>query len=708
MDGENNGPGNPFINVPVLVEVAKRAQADAVHPGYGYLSENTDFADAIRDAGITFIGPSSQAILTLGDKRQSKEYLREHCPSVPLIPGFAGRSQELDSLERAAEGIGYPVMIKASAGGGGKGIRIIHAKDQLRSNMEMAQSEARRSFGSSDCILEKYIERGKHVEVQIIGDRHGNVISLFERECSVQRRHQKIIEESPCLWLPQEMRIALCNAACDIGRLVGYEGAGTVEFIVDVDSVKFYFLEVNSRIQVEHPITEEVTGIDIVALQLAVAAGADLTAIQLPNPTQTGHAIECRLCAENPQQGFLPELGTIYLWRPSIITEDVRYETAIVSGTVLNMSFDPMIAKIVVWAPNRESAIRKMVSVLASTACVGLTTNQAFLQSCLVHPGFQARDYTTSFIERNLGSLLKLIPVESLAVIQSAIIAMTATYLETCKPAASSFDSIGKRFRNQNHDEVNALSQLMVINQKAFPEEALRSPILHTWVLDKKNANVMQPQMYQIQLALLFDQVQSLPGYNELSASAKLVAMYNALSNLMRKGVVDRQQAIRVVNLSSKIIDQEKSGSSDLVVELAAEVKGSRITGSLVILNAEHVSSTGSDVAQPQRLLFHSPLLGTWFSFDAFDILSYFESLRAASVAGVGSADDTSIKAPMPCKVLRLVKRSGDLVKKGETVLIIESMKMEMVITVAQDGKLKCELEEGQSLEEGAVLCTVA
>lgn len=291
--------GNPHLNIELLIRIAKNVDADSIHPGYGYLSENSDFADKVLKANLIFIGPTPNAITTLGDKRTSKQILLARAPSISLIPGYNGSEQDLPTLTREAERIGFPIMIKASAGGGGKGMRIVHDRSELGDALTNAQSEAQKSFGSSDCILEKYIEKGKHIEIQILGDSYGTMISLLERDCSIQRRHQKVIEESPSPWLTQALRQELSEAACRIGELIEYQGAGTVEFMVDLITSEFYFLEVNARIQVEHPITEEVTGVDIVALQLYVAAGGRLTALpEMQNIEQRGHAIECRLCAE--------------------------------------------------------------------------------------------------------------------------------------------------------------------------------------------------------------------------------------------------------------------------------------------------------------------------------------------------------------------------------------------------------------------------
>ncbi|CEJ81630.1 hypothetical protein VHEMI01749 [[Torrubiella] hemipterigena] len=378
--------GNLYLNAELVVKVALDAGADGIHPGYGYLSENADFATAVLAARIKFIGPSASTMSTLGDKRSAKAFLRENDPTVPLIPGFAGSSSNANvDMDKVAKQIGYPIMLKASAGGGGKRMRIVSNPEQLQSGLERAQPEAQRFFGSSDCILEKYIEAYKHIEIQIIGDSHGNVASLGERDCSVQRRHQKVIEETPSPWLTAEKRQEMSDVAVRIGQLLHYENAGTVEFVFDVATSNFYFLEVNTRLQVEHPITEEVTRLDIVSLQLYVAAGGNLLQLEpLQNIPQIDYAIECRLYAEDPGREFYPSHGLIRLWQPATFTpfanRTVRFETGIDTGSRISIYFDSMIAKIIVWEPNTALARATMRRVLAETACVGVATNHLFSQ----------------------------------------------------------------------------------------------------------------------------------------------------------------------------------------------------------------------------------------------------------------------------------------------------------------------------------------
>lgn len=703
-----------------MIEAAKAAKADAIHPGYGYLSENPEFADAVRNAGIIFIGPTSQAIMTLGDKRESKEYLSKHSRNVPLIPGFAGMSQDSAELEKAADAIGYPVMLKASAGGGGKGIRIIHQRATLKSELERAQSEAARSFGSSDCILEKYIEAGKHVEVQIVGDRHGHVISLFERECSVQRRHQKIIEESPCPWLTPAMRQTMCDVACEIGKVIAYEGAGTVEFIVDVQASKFYFLEVNSRIQVEHPITEEVSGVDLVALQLYVASNGNLDDLPLSNLSQNGHAIECRLYAENPHRGFLPELGTIHLWQPAsekvAPRDEVRYETAVSSGTEITMSFDPMIAKIVVWAPDREAAIRRMVAVLANTVCVGLTTNQLFLQSCLLHPAFQDPSYTTSFVGTHLDELLKHPYDSGVQAVANRLGAISGTYLKTRNTPCSSNDPYRRlqhipiRFRNQSRDKVNKYTQVTLagIQKQIATDITFDSPMLAVW--DQRwIGGSTDEKLYQVSIASTLDHAQTSPSYESLTAAERLTAVYTNISDQVKEAGRATVSDVRVKILSvSPLTDGSPKVPGEIEAALVvAEVDGIRISTTLVLLNGSDSLGAEDDAAKGTKVLMHVPALGTWVAFETFTLLAYIESLRPTFATAANSANEGLVSAPMPCKVLRVLKKSGDTVEAGEVVVVVESMKMEMTIAVNISGRLKCSVTEGQAIKEGEILCSV-
>ncbi|KAG0052488.1 hypothetical protein BGZ83_002518 [Gryganskiella cystojenkinii] len=342
-----------------ILEACQITGADAIHPGYGFLSENTDFAKACTDAGINFIGPQPESILAIGDKIASKNLLAAKEPSIPLIPGYNGADQTIDNLIQQAIRIDFPVLLKASAGGGGKGMRIVREASALKDEIEMAKSEALRSFGSDNLLIEKYFSNARHIEIQIMGDKHGNVYHCFERECSIQRRHQKVIEETPSPMMDDKLRHEMTSAAIKIGKLLRYEGAGTIEFIVDDATRKFYFLEMNTRLQVEHPVTEQVTGLDLVELQILVAQGFNLSLTQLPSLKLNGSSIECRLYAEDPENDFLPCTGKIRRWK-QCTADNVRYDSGIETGSEISIFYDPMISKISVWAPTREQAIQKM------------------------------------------------------------------------------------------------------------------------------------------------------------------------------------------------------------------------------------------------------------------------------------------------------------------------------------------------------------
>ncbi|SFU89937.1 acetyl-CoA carboxylase biotin carboxylase subunit [Alicyclobacillus macrosporangiidus] len=383
-----------YLHIPSIMSVATLTGVDAIHPGYGFLSENPDFAEVCEACGITFIGPSARAIEAMGDKSRAKETMRR--AGVPTVPGSDGLLADADEAVALAEQVGYPVVIKATAGGGGKGIRIVRDPDALRQAVTTAQREAETAFGNAGVYLEKYIERMRHVEVQVLADRHGNVIHLGERDCSVQRRLQKLVEESPCPVLSPETRAAMGAAAVAAARAVGYVGAGTVEFIYTPEG-DFYFMEMNTRIQVEHPVTEWVTGIDLVREQILAAAGEPLS-VRQEDVVLSGHAIECRINAEDPERNFMPSPGKIEAYLPPG-GMGVRVDSAAYPGYVVPPTYDSMIAKLIVWAPTREQAIDRMLRALGEFRIEGVRTTIPFHQRLLRHEKFRSGDVTTRFLE---------------------------------------------------------------------------------------------------------------------------------------------------------------------------------------------------------------------------------------------------------------------------------------------------------------------
>jgi acetyl-CoA carboxylase biotin carboxylase subunit len=386
-----------YLNQQAIFEAAAAAGADAIHPGYGFLSENPGFARACAAHNIHFIGPTPEAMRILGGKATARELARE--AGVPVIPGVDGAGRTTEELQAAAAELGYPVVIKATAGGGGKGMRIVCAPDEFTDGLRQARQEAASSFGSDHILVEKYYTEVRHIEVQILGDRHGNIVHLFERECSVQRRHQKIIEETPSPAVTPSLRAQMTAAALALARAVGYVSAGTVEFVVTPD-LDFFFLEMNTRLQVEHPITELVTGVDLAAWQIRLAAGEPLTFRQ-EDLTQRGHALECRVYAEDPARGFLPSIGEIAFYRmPS--GPGVRVDDGVETGTQVSPYYDPMLGKVITWGDDRPEAIRKMVRALQDTVVLGVTTNTPFLLDILEHPKFLAGEITTNFLDAHM------------------------------------------------------------------------------------------------------------------------------------------------------------------------------------------------------------------------------------------------------------------------------------------------------------------
>jgi propionyl-CoA carboxylase alpha chain len=386
-------PADSYLRGDAVIEAALSAGADAVHPGYGFLAENAGFARAVAEAGLTWIGPSPEAIEAMGSKVEARDRMEQ--AGVPVLPGRRLDGEAGDALAAVAEAVGFPLLVKASAGGGGKGMRLVEEAGDLEGGVEGARREAAGAFGDDTVFLERFAPRSRHVEIQIMGDAHGTVAALGERDCSVQRRHQKVIEESPSPAVDEGLRQAMSAAAVAAGEALGYVGAGTVEFLLTEDG-EFFFLEVNTRLQVEHPVTELVTGLDLVALQLAVAEGEPLPAAAL-HPALTGHAVEARLYAEDPANDFLPVTGT--LSRFSIVG-DVRVDTGVEDGAQISPHYDPMVAKVVAHGPTRAAAARLLADALARAELHGTTTNRDFLVRVLRDPEFLAGDADTSYLER--------------------------------------------------------------------------------------------------------------------------------------------------------------------------------------------------------------------------------------------------------------------------------------------------------------------
>ncbi|MFD8914244.1 acetyl-CoA carboxylase biotin carboxylase subunit [Streptomyces sp. NPDC059575] len=395
--------GESYLSVERLLEAAARTGAQAVHPGYGFLAENAGFARACEQAGLVFIGPSADAIALMGDKIRAKETVA--AAGVPVVPGSSGSGLTDAELADAAREIGTPVLLKPSAGGGGKGMRLVRDVSALEEEIAAARREARASFGDDTLLVERWIDRPRHIEIQVLADGHGNVVHLGERECSLQRRHQKVIEEAPSVLLDEATRAAMGDAAVQAARSCGYRGAGTVEFIVPGgDPSSYYFMEMNTRLQVEHPVTELVTGLDLVEWQLRVAAGEPLGFAQ-EDVTLTGHAVEARICAEDPARGFLPSGGTVLLLAEPQ-GNGVRTDSGLSEGTEVGSLYDPMLSKVIAYGPDRATALRKLRGALAETVTLGVPTNAGFLRRLLAHPAVVAGELDTGLVERVVDELV--------------------------------------------------------------------------------------------------------------------------------------------------------------------------------------------------------------------------------------------------------------------------------------------------------------
>ncbi len=417
-------PAESYLAIPRLIEAARSSGADAVHPGYGFLAENASFAAACEEAGLTFVGPSATVMALMGSKIEARTAMRQ--AGLPVVPGETPTDQSDAALAAAAARIGFPLLVKASAGGGGKGMRVVRRDNDFATAVAGARHEATSAFGDGTLYLERLIERPRHVEIQVMADAHGHAVHLFERDCSTQRRHQKIIEESPSPAVTPLLRARMGEAAARAAAAVGYRNAGTMEFLVEGsgDDAHFYFLEMNTRLQVEHPVTEAVTGVDLVRAQLLVAAGMPLPWAQ-EDLRQRGHAIECRVYAEDPSQGFLPQAGTVSLYRPPV-RPGVRIDAGIEEGSEVSVHYDPLMAKVIAWAESRTLAMDRMCAALREFGLLGLATNIPFLLRVLQSPAFAEGRLHTSFLDGEGASLGERLPLPLAAFAAAAVHAAPA------------------------------------------------------------------------------------------------------------------------------------------------------------------------------------------------------------------------------------------------------------------------------------------
>ncbi|EOQ60565.1 acetyl-CoA carboxylase, biotin carboxylase subunit [Acinetobacter calcoaceticus ANC 3811] len=498
-----------YLSIAKIIDACKKTGADAVHPGYGFLSENTDFARACIDNKITFIGPTASAIELMGSKRLSKIAMIE--AGVPCVPGYEGDRQDLEYLAIQAEQIGFPIMVKASAGGGGRGMRLVQQSSELVEALQTARSEAENAFGSGELILEKAVIAPRHVEIQVFGDTHGNYVYLFERDCSIQRRHQKVVEEAPCPVMTLELRQKMGEAAVAAAKACAYVGAGTVEFLLDASGA-FYFLEMNTRLQVEHPVTELITGLDLVEWQLRVANGEQLP-LQQHELTLNGHAIEVRLYAEDPRQDFLPQTGQVLRWQPATLP-NVRIDHGMLAIDEVSPFYDPMVAKVIAYGKTREDAIRLLTRAVDDCVLLGVNSNKQFLVNLLRHPVVVTGGTNTAFIQQHFqddGSLHKqVLSLENLAIAaalfsQSKVTAVWQTGLGVPLPLKLKYDeqqiqlqlsSVNNTFKAQLCDQTVCIEVLeRTTEQLVYLIDGVRRRVQYVLdgdqlYLDKDNGNV--------------------------------------------------------------------------------------------------------------------------------------------------------------------------------------------------------------------------
>jgi acetyl-CoA carboxylase biotin carboxylase subunit len=596
-----------YLNILAIIEAAQRTGADAVHPGYGFLAENAQFAQAVIDAGLIFIGPPPSVIEAMGSKREAKRIAIE--AGVPVVPGYNDTDQSDERLITAADEIGYPIMVKASAGGGGKGMRLVASAADLPDALAAARREAKSAFGDDTLLLEKAIQHPRHVEIQIFGDTHGNVMALGERECSIQRRHQKIIEETPSTALDDDLRARMCAAAVSVGKAIGYVNAGTVEFMLDADK-NFYFLEVNTRLQVEHSVTEVVSKEDLVAWQIKVAQGDTLPTAH----TFDGHAIEVRVYAEDPANEFLPVTGEILRWQESA---GARFDSGVRSGDTVSVYYDPMLAKVIAHGDTREDAIRRLDYALAQMQLLGLRNNIAFLRRILNHPEFIAGNVDTGFIDRHPELLTEMDDVPLIALVAAAA-------------------------AKEGLPQDMPLASAPVIDKP----RSLAGAYLKHW-----RNNAYRPIRHQF----------------KTGANTYTVNLTPIGQNRYRVQVGEQEYDLQL----------EMLGTGDYVLTLDGHRQ--RVT----------VVSDDDDL-----WWVHTPA-------GAFS-LSWISPLPAGRRAAEAEG---SLRSPMPGKVIAVNVTDGQIVSKGDILLVIEAMKMEHRIKAPYNGRVaSVYYRVGQSVEAGAAL----
>ncbi|PVG01863.1 putative methylcrotonoyl-CoA carboxylase, partial [Serendipita vermifera] len=623
-----------YLRMDKIIEIAKRSGAQAIHPGYGFLSENAKFAVALQEAGLVFIGPPVSAITSMASKSESKDIMLK--AGVPCVPGYHGSNQDPAFLLNEAKKIQFPVLIKAVLGGGGKGMRIVDDESAFMEALESAKRESLKSFGDDNVLVEKYIQKPRHIEVQVFGDSNGNAVSLWERDCSVQRRHQKIIEEAPAPGISEEVRKDLCEKAVAAAKAVNYVGAGTVEFIFDDDTQVFYFMEMNTRLQVEHPITEMITGQDLVEWQLQVAAGNDLPLSQDAIPRH-GHAFEARIYAENPRNNFLPDVGKLVHLSTPEPSASVRLEEGFKQGSSIEVFYDPLIAKLVVKGDDRTEALRILRKALDEYQVVGLSTNIEFLRALAGHPAFINGEVETGFIQKHYSELFPPVEEPSAEVIAQSGLYVALRDLKGDEESSSPWSSLTfRRFGGDVHKRT--------ITLKSSPEEVYHVHITSTGA-----------ETFDVDVQKKDGQV--LGHFKNVHASLPQSTLLHA--------TLGEQQ------MRTTIVPQMEHHGAPAIASTEEKL---------------HVFQQG----QRFMLTIPSP---SW-------LLSLQADAQKALAGGM--------RAPMPSVVVDVKVNVGDVVKKGQAIVVLESMKTETVLRADADGVVKSiACAKGDMVEEGTELAMI-
>lgn len=637
-----------------IIAAALKTGAQAIHPGYGFLSENLSFCKLCKENNVTFIGPPDGAIRAMGSKSESKDIMIK--ANVPVTPGYHGDDQTNETLFAEAKKIGFPLMIKAVSGGGGKGMRAVFNEKKFLEDLESCRREAIKSFSDGNVLIEKLVQAPRHVELQVFADTHGNVVHLLERDCSVQRRHQKVLEEAPAPNLSPEVRKAMGDAAVACARAVGYVGAGTVEFLVDSVTSEFYFCEMNTRLQVEHPVTEMITGLDLVEWQLRVASGQVLPLDQeeifarVRARGEHGCAIEARIYAENPSKGFLPATGKIVHMRPvTDSTSGVRADYGIRSGDTISTFYDPMIAKLIAYDSTRDKAVKKLELALREFQVSGLANNIDFLVHCVRNEGFAEKLVTTSFFDENIDSIFtKLHPDDNADVVNSHNV----------------FGVLGLVFA----DRSSSGADVALTSFRPFVAGSCGDWRAYGGVT--RNVNIVS---------------------GEVEKQLRVVSSGDCFS--FSVGADSTNVTSSVLKSISKKAPSANASSDENVFEICAEINGHR-------QNATVALYTGTD---------GSRIVDVWIDGQTGDNLTHsqFHIPAISYSSGASSSGHPVIKSPMPGKVIKLYFKDGDTVKAGESVVVIEAMKMEHVITAPCDGIVSLFCEEGMNVDDGAQLAEV-